>query len=256
MSEWLKDFNYVKLITSPSHSPWATAPHASQTTTVMDLCVLWHSCPDDESLSENVQRWEESRMPLHKKAEKAHHQNTSPPLFCVADCKLNLTPGHGNQCSLISLSVKEFLGWCFIISRSIQRIVTVPREMATTARTKSTKGQIIQQDHVSSLFRYTGSSDNHIFSNAWFLESRWIINTITSYGNKCSHSPTTLNDNKFLLWWCSHKHNFRVMLQIFISFGSPPWTTQALASLGSTWLTSTFFFTIENNCGASFITKG
>ena len=127
-------FTYERLTDpSPSNSPWATAPHASQTTTVMDLCVLWHSwvivweCP-------KVRRG--AGCPYTKRLKKPIRKTLVPLFLCLADCKLNLTVGHGNQRSSTSLSVKGFLGWCFIISRSIQRIMTVSREMGTTARTK------------------------------------------------------------------------------------------------------------------------
>jgi len=76
---------------------------------------------------------------------------------------------------------------------------------------------IIEQDHVSGLLGYIGSSNTHSNSNISFLESRRIVYTVTCHGNNGTHTLATLNNDQLLLWGSSSEHDLSVVHQDFVN---------------------------------------
>merc|ERR1719309_77807 len=76
---------------------------------------------------------------------------------------------------------------------------------------------VIEQDHVSGLLGYIGSSNTHGNSDISFLESRRIVYTVTCYGNNCTHTLATLHNVQLLLWGSSGEHDLGVIHQDFIN---------------------------------------
>merc|ERR1719315_465739 len=76
---------------------------------------------------------------------------------------------------------------------------------------------IIEQDHVSGLLGYIGSSNTHGNSNISFLESRRIVYTVTCHGNNGTHTLATLDNDQLLLWGSSGEHDLSVVHQDFVN---------------------------------------
>ena len=73
------------------------------------------------------------------------------------------------------------------------------------------------QPHPLCHFESPTYTQNGILStNISLLQSWWVIDTISSDSNNGTLALTSLDNDKFLLWWCSGKNNLSVFLQYFI----------------------------------------
>merc|ERR1719188_213732 len=97
-------------------------------------------------------------------------------------------------------------------------LLQVVKDKTTLLDSSNNGGKVvIKQDHVSGLFGDVRSSDTHGNSNVSLLESRRVIDTISSDGNNGSHSLTTLDNDQLLLGRGSGEDNLSVVHQDLIN---------------------------------------